>query len=122
MPARKAAPKKPARKGEDRSGKFHERVFAVVRRIPRGRVASYKMVGELAGYPRAARFVGRVMRLGRGLPWWRVLAQDGRIVIMDPDYRREQTLRLEAEGVPVSQDGRVDFAKHAWRPRAPPRR
>lgn len=104
----------------DEEGKFHERVFAVVRRVPRGRVASYKLVGTLAGYPRAARFVGRVMRLARGAPWWRVVAQDGRIVIMDPELRREQVDRLEAEGIPVSPEGRVDYERFAWRPRSAP--
>ena len=102
---------------EPEPAKFHERVAAVVRRIPRGRVASYGMVAALAGHPRGARFVGRALRLGRGLPWWRVLAQDGRIVIMDPALRVEQVMRLEAEGVPVSGEGRVDFGRHAWRPR-----
>lgn len=102
--------------------KYHEAVFAVVRRIPKGRVASYKMVAEQAGFPRTARFVGRALRLGRGLPWWRVLAHDGRIVIMDPDFRREQVMRLEAEGVPVSAQGKVDMERHAWRPRRPIKR
>lgn len=103
---------------EEETGKFHERVIAVVRRVPRGRVASYKLVGTVAGYPRAARFVGRVMRLARGAPWWRIVAQDGRIVIMDPALRREQVMRLEAEGIPVSAEGRVDYERFAWRPRS----
>ena len=102
--------------------KYHEAILAVVKRIPKGRVASYKMVAEQAGFPRTARYVGRVLRLGRGLPWWRVIAHDGRIVIMDPEYRVEQFLRLKAEGVEVSQDGRVDMEKWAWRPRAAPAR
>ena len=95
---------------------FKERVFDVVKRIPRGRVASYGLVAELAGSPRAARHVGMVMRLGHGLPWWRVLAKDGRIVIQNPEYRFAQHAKLEAEGVPV-RDGRVDYERFAWRPR-----
>lgn len=95
---------------------FPARVFAAVRRIPRGRVASYGLVAELAGSPRAARQVGRVMRLGHGLPWWRVLAKDGRIVIQDPEYRFAQHAKLEAEGVAV-RDGRVDYARFSWKPR-----
>lgn len=97
--------------------KYHEAVFAVVRRIPKGRVASYRMVATLAGFPRTARFVGRALRLGRGLPWWRVIAHDGRIVIMDPELRMEQLLRLQSEGVAVSPDGMVDLGTYAWRPR-----
>ncbi|HVM45570.1 MAG TPA: MGMT family protein [Candidatus Thermoplasmatota archaeon] len=97
-------------------GRFSDRVFAVVRRIPRGRVASYGLVAELAGAPRAARQVGMVLRLGSGLPWWRVLAKDGRIVIQNPELRFAQHAKLEAEGVRVL-DGRVDYERHAWRPK-----
>jgi len=97
---------------------FYERVFAVVRRIPLGRVASYGLVAELAGSPRAARQVGFAMRLGRGLPWWRVVAKDGRIVIQDPEYRFAQHAKLEAEGIPV-RDGKVDVDRFSWKPRRP---
>lgn len=97
--------------------RFTDRVFDVVRRIPRGKVASYGLVAELAGSPRAARQVGMVMRLGHGLPWWRVLAADGRIVIQNPEYRFAQHAKLEAEGIPV-REGRVDYEEHAWKPRA----
>ena len=101
---------------------FKERVFEVVRRIPRGKVASYGLVAELAGAPRAARQVGMVMRLGHGLPWWRVLAKDGRIVIQNPEFRFAQHAKLEAEGIPV-RDGRVDYDAFKWKPRgrSPPR-
>lgn len=95
---------------------FQDRVFAVVQRIPRGRVASYGLVGRLAGYPQAARHVGMVMRLGRGLPWWRVLGKDGDVRIQDPVLRREQVERLEREGIDVV-DGKVDLARYGWRPR-----
>ena len=97
--------------------RFYDRVFAVVRRIPRGRVASYGLVAKLAGSPRAARQVGMVMRLAHGIPWWRVLGADGDVRIMRPDYRREQVERLGAEGVPVDEEGRVDMKRYEWRPR-----
>ena len=102
--------------------RFSDRVFDVVRRIPRGKVASYGLVATLAGSPRAARQVGMVMRLSHGLPWWRVLAADGRIVIQNPEYRFAQHAKLEAEGIPV-RDGRVDYERFKWKPRgaAPPR-
>lgn len=100
---------------------FLDRVCAAVKRVPKGRVASYGLIGEVAGFPRAARHVGRVMRMCSGVPWWRVIAADGRIVIQNQEYRVEQVARLEAEGVPVVE-GRVDYARYAWRPRvAPPR-
>lgn len=89
---------------------------AAVKRVPRGRVASYGLIGRVAGHPNAARHVGRVMRLCTGVPWWRVIAADGRIVIQNPEWRREQVARLEAEGIEVSE-GRVDYARYAWRPK-----
>lgn len=95
---------------------FLDRVCAAVKRVPKGRVASYGLIGEVAGFPRAARHVGRVMRMCAGVPWWRVIAADGRIVIQNPEWRAEQYARLEAEGVPVVE-GRVDYARYAWRPR-----
>ena len=98
--------------------KYHHAIARVVKRIPKGRVASYKMVATMAGYPRTARFVSRALQVSHGLPWWRVIAQDGRIVIVNPQWRREQVDRLEGEGVPVSDEGRVDMETYAWRPRA----
>lgn len=98
---------------------YPQAIARVTKRIPKGRVASYKMVATLAGYPRTARFVSGALRLGRGLPWWRVIAQDGRIAITNPAGRREQQERLKAEGVAVSAEGRVDMGRYQWRPRAP---
>ncbi|HUR69018.1 MAG TPA: MGMT family protein [Candidatus Thermoplasmatota archaeon] len=94
---------------------FFQRVHDVVRKIPRGKVASYGLVAELAGSPRSARMVGYALRVGHGLPWWRVLAKDGRIVIQDPEYRFAQYAKLEAEGIPI-REGYVDYDQFAWRP------
>ena len=99
--------------------KYHVAVARVVKRIPKGRVASYKQVAVIAGYPRTARFVGRALQLAHGLPWWRVLGADGELRIMNPEWKREQFDRLRAEGVVFGADGKVDMARFAWRPRAP---
>ena len=97
---------------------FDARVAAVVRRIPRGRVASYGLVAQRAGSPRAARMVSGTLRRVEGLPWWRVLGADGSLRIMQPDLRREQWERLESEGVRVSPEGVVDLAHYGWTPRS----
>ena len=96
---------------------FDARVGSVVKRIPRGRVATYGQVAKLAGSPMAARMVSGALRRGEGLPWWRVLGRDGSLRIMQPDLRLEQWERLEAEGVRVSPEGVVDLARHGWKPR-----
>jgi methylated-DNA-protein-cysteine methyltransferase-like protein len=57
-------------------------IYAVVRRIPRGRVSTYGRVAELAGLPRRARLVGRALRElppDSGVPWHRVLNAAGKI-------------------------------------------
>ncbi|MHB8586839.1 MAG: MGMT family protein [Thermoplasmatota archaeon] len=112
---------KAQRRRDDREGtlrlKAYKRMWRVVGRIPRGRVASYGDVAELAGYPRAARFVGRALRIARpaSIPWHRVLGRDGRVKIMDPAIQREQILLLRSEGVEVDDEGKLSFSRFAWR-------
>jgi methylated-DNA-protein-cysteine methyltransferase related protein len=82
-----------------------------IRRIPRGKVATYGQVAEVAGYPRYHRQVAQVLRkYGEALPWHRVLGAGGQI-----KTRRgsgfEQRLRLEMEGVRF-RGSRVDMAAH----------
>ena len=79
---------------------FEERVRAVVLGVRPGEVVTYGEVAEEAGYPGAARAVGRVMATTDGLPWWRVVAANGRLV---PGHEAEHARRLEAEGVPVEE-------------------
>lgn len=77
-----------------------ERVWEVVRQIPRGRVATYGEIADEVGC--TARQVGWALRragAGRRLPWHRVVAAQGRIALPD-DAGLEQCLRLEQEGVP----------------------
>jgi len=87
-----------------------------VARIPRGRVASYGQIAELAGLPGRARQVGYALhRSPPGLPWHRVLRSDGRIALShDHPARLTQCRRLETEGISVL-GGRVDMKRHRWR-------
>jgi len=89
-------------------------VYDVVKRIPPGRVATYGMVGMLAGRPLAARAVGNVMRqcADDRVPCHRVIHATGR-----PAFLRHAT-RLRREGVRFI-DARVDLQRHLWRPRLP---
>jgi methylated-DNA-protein-cysteine methyltransferase-like protein len=93
-----------------------ERLCAVVAAIPSGAVATYGQVAALAGYPRHARHVGRVLAAADGLPWHRVLGAGGRIALPPGSpAAREQARRLRAEGVTVTA-GRVDLARFRWQP------
>ena len=94
-----------------------ERVWAVVAAIPRGRVATYGQVAELAGLPRGARLVGRILsRLPAGtrLPWHRVINAAGAVSLPGSAGARQRAL-LEAEGVPFAR-GRVDLGRVGWGP------
>ncbi len=83
---------------------FEIAVVDVVRALRPGEVTSYGEVAAEAGFPGAARAVGNLLRRSTGLPWWRVVASDGRLV---PGTAHEQARRLEAEGVPIGPSGKV---------------
>lgn len=94
---------------------FHAAVYRLVRRIPRGRVATYGQIAALLGYPRAARAVGQAMKHAPvGLPWHRVVNAQGGI-----SRRRRlgsvltQRIRLEQENVPMRR-GRVLLDRCRW--------
>jgi len=77
---------------------FTEAVIAVIEKLEPGEVAAYGEIATEAGYPRAARAVGNVLRTVPGLPWWRVVNAAGRLA---PRTEQEQAERLRAEGVTV---------------------
>lgn len=97
---------------------FEASVYALVRRIPRGRVVSYGAIAAILGKPRAARGVGRALRDlpdPEGIPWWRVLNRNGEISIPPIDHaRRLQRVLLEGEGVEFDARGRVDWRRFGW--------
>jgi methylated-DNA-protein-cysteine methyltransferase-like protein len=88
-------------------------VLAVVAGIPRGKVATYGQIADLAGHPGASRSVGRALQTGphrAELPRHRVVNSSGRTA---PGWDSQRDL-LEAEGVTFRENGCVDMAKHAW--------
>lgn len=92
-----------------------EEVYAVVRDIPRGRVASYGDVARAAGFPNHARQVGYALSAlpaGSDVPWQRVINAKGE-VSPRPNAARQREL-LEAEGVEFSASGRVDWRRFGW--------
>ncbi len=89
-------------------------VYALVRRIPSGKVATYGQLALLLGEPRAARTVGwalRALRSGTDIPWHRVVNSRGRISL---EAVEEQRIRLEAEGVLFSPSGAIDLRTYGW--------
>ncbi|HTR55513.1 MAG TPA: MGMT family protein [Kofleriaceae bacterium] len=99
------------------------RIHAVVRRIPRGRVATYGQVAELAGIPGGGRVAGAAMKTSTPadrLPWQRVIGKAGklrgRIAIHDPVGAAVQRELLEREGIEVGATGLVALDRWGWLP------
>jgi methylated-DNA-protein-cysteine methyltransferase-like protein len=98
---------------------FHDKVWAMVRRVPRGRVTTYGQVATLLGSPRVARQVGWAMAAASNaeqpVPWHRVINAQGRISHRGDLFRaqRQQEL-LEREGVRFDDEGRVDLDRYLW--------
>ena len=98
----------------------YARIYAVVRNIPRGRVATYGQVAALAGLMGHARQVGYALNSlphGSDVPWHRVINAKGAISIRShPDYCKLQRALLEAEGLLFDSNGRISLEHFGWRP------
>jgi methylated-DNA-protein-cysteine methyltransferase-like protein len=93
------------------------RIYEIVKRIPRGRVATYGQIAALAGNPRLARVVGYALHVNpdpEHIPCFRVVNREGRV---SPAFafggENMQIKLLEDEGVEL-RDGFVDMAKYRW--------
>jgi methylated-DNA-protein-cysteine methyltransferase-like protein len=96
-------------------------IRAVVAAIPRGRVATYGQIAELAGIASGHRLVARVMRsCPAELPWQRVVgkkdARRAQIAIQDAEHAAEQRARLKAEGVEFDANGCIVLVRYGWLP------
>ncbi|HEX5063790.1 MAG TPA: MGMT family protein [Kofleriaceae bacterium] len=98
----------------DHLRELYRRIYQVVRKIPKGSVATYGQVAELAGIPGGGRVAGAAMKTSKPtdrLPWQRVIGKAGklrgRIAIHDPVGAAVQRKLLEDEGVTVGDSGLV---------------
>ena len=104
----------------------YARIYTIVRRIPRGRVATYGQVAVLAGIPRGARQVGYALHALRGgtvLPWHRVINARGMVSRRaSGGSELSQRILLESEGIRFDGRGRVSLQRFGWHPRPGRRR
>lgn len=144
MRRRPSRPKRRVVKQEDTGGarsidSSYARIYAAVQRIPRGRVATYGLIAQVAGLPGHARQVGYALHAlrdehdgatsaggapardkspGRAVPWQRVINARGEISLRaELGAERLQRALLEQEGVVFDAAGRVSLARFLWRPR-----
>ena len=95
---------------------FFNRVYDLVRRIPRGRIASYGAIARALGVPRGARTVGWALSAcPDDVPWHRVVNAQGKISWRPTGGYVLQRALLRREGVRFSRAGRIDFEKFGWK-------
>lgn len=105
---------------KEKTPRFHRLVYQVVRRIPRGKVATYGQVAAILGQPRAARAVGNALHMlprpvAGTVPWQRVINAGGRISFRGDVFRPDvQRGLLEGEGIVFSRAGTIDLKRFLW--------
>ena len=98
---------------------FYDKIYEAVRKIPKGKVATYGQIAMLAGNPKAARVVGNALHVNPfpgEIPCHRVVNSKGRVA---PFFAfggegRQREL-LENEGVEFVSEVRVDMKKYLWK-------
>lgn len=100
-------------------------IYAIVRQIPHGKVATYGQVAELANLPGQARLVGYALyRVTDSLevPWHRVINAKGEIshsIFRHGDDDLQRSL-LEQEGIQFSSEGKISLQQYRWQPTLAP--
>ena len=96
-----------------------ERIYEQVKRIPRGRVATYGQIALYAGNPRWARVVGYALHSNPdpdSIPCYRVVNREGRVSkAFAFGGENMQIIMLRGDGIEVSDDGIVNLDKYLWR-------
>jgi methylated-DNA-protein-cysteine methyltransferase-like protein len=99
--------------------KRYELIWSVVKRVPRGRVATYGQIAEVAGLEGHARQVGYALHnlpARSSVPWHRVINAKGEVSARSGgDSHELQRMLLEAEGVAFNPRGRVDLKAFRWK-------
>ncbi|MGB0976114.1 MAG: MGMT family protein [Prolixibacteraceae bacterium] len=99
---------------------FYDRVYYVVRLIPRGRVSTYGMIAKFVGAPKASRMVGWAMNRSNEqeekVPAHRVVNRKGLLTGKAHFYGDSMTSLLEAEGVKIKENQIINLEEHLWDP------
>lgn len=99
-------------------------LYTVVKKIPRGQVATYGQIAKISKIPGGARAAGRAMAAcpaGQGIPWHRVVGAGGRLLLREPNVSLQRKM-LESEGLAVAEKRILDFSSRQWTRRKARRR
>ena len=99
------------------SPSLSERIIGVIKKIPRGRVATYGQIAAMAGNPLAARQVVRILHSSskkEKLPWHRVINSKGKISLEPGFGYEEQRSLLVKEGIKFDKSDKIDFERFLW--------
>ncbi len=101
-----------------RNGGLYSKIYLIVGKIPRGKIATYGQIARLAGLPNGARQVGYALHNlddNSDVPWHRVVSHRGRISLpaASPSSSMQRAL-LETEGVEFNPDGTISLQKFLW--------
>jgi methylated-DNA-protein-cysteine methyltransferase-like protein len=113
---------KPSANPSSKASTIWKRVYALVKRIPRGRVVTYGGLAKILRLPGGARAAGWAMGAcpsGHGVPWHRVVGAGGHILLQEPRAALQRRL-LESEGTQLL-DNRVNLERHLWSRVKPPK-
>jgi len=105
----------PPRKSQTLS--FTQKVKEIIKKIPRGKVATYGQIAAYAGNPRAVRQVVWILNSSSRkdkLPWHRVINRQGKISLKPNHGYEIQKMLLEKEGVKFDKSGSIDFERYLW--------
>jgi methylated-DNA-protein-cysteine methyltransferase-like protein len=94
-------------------------VIDLVKKIPPGKVSTYGCIAALAGDPRAARQVVRILHSSsekHELPWHRVVNRQGKIALRSRGGYEIQKMLLEKEGIQFDPQDRIDLDRFLWNP------
>lgn len=99
---------------------FEQRIIKILKKIPKGKVATYGQIAAMAGNPRGARQVVRILSAcsqKEKLPWHRVINRLGQISLPPHDGYEIQKALLEAENIKFGLNDKINLAQYQWQPR-----
>ncbi len=98
---------------------FFQRVIAIIKNIPEGKVATYGQIATYAGNPRAARQVSYILHSSsrkKNLPWHRVINSKGSISLKPGHGYELQKQMLKKEGITFQENDCIDLKRFLWIP------